>query len=334
MLFSNRLIPILALFLCFTLLPATILADTKIPSSPSINEVVIDGRWTMPNEWTDATEFSDTRGKRLFGYFFIKDDKEFVYVLIDYIADKTIDDEDFAKMRFDGSNDKALPTETGCSPFGSCYGDIPGTPPQVNDYIISMVWNGGTVSRIIAQGNGKEWVEAEKIPSRIKTASTNDAENDPHSNSPHLLYEFAIPRSIFGNISEIGFSSFVVDKGERNLGRAYMSIPSLGSYFKPLSWVTLSLATPYKEPTLPPTTTSPMPTSTPTPTPNTTNPSPTITTTKTTVIKTTTEVPVPNDSFFTQIPVGYIILGGIIVIISITLAGILFIKKRSPSKEN
>ncbi|MCW3974887.1 MAG: hypothetical protein NWE86_01415, partial [Candidatus Bathyarchaeota archaeon] len=70
MLFSNRLIPILALFLCFTLLPATILADTKIPSSPSINEVVIDGRWTMPNEWTDATEFSDTRGKRLFGYFF------------------------------------------------------------------------------------------------------------------------------------------------------------------------------------------------------------------------------------------------------------------------
>ena len=332
MLFSNRLIPILALFLCLTLLPATaIAADTPIESSKSVNNVTIDGKWTSPNEWKDAVEYDNVRGKRNFGYILIKDDGQYIYALLDYIADETVDDGDLGRVRFDLSEEEKLtPREERAKALGDCgcTGDIPGSSPEPHDFIFSVEWNGGKNDLKIWQGNGSEWVLTEKKPSGFLSASSNDVMNDPYSNESHMIYEFAVPRAIWGDVQELGFSAFGLDKGERNLNRAYMALPDQGSYLKPFVWASLPLATPYEKDTA--TTTSPAPTKTtasPTPTPKTTTtPSPTITTPSPTITQ-TPEKP-SDETMFSQIPGGYLTIGGIIALIVIALVGILVYKRK------
>ena len=273
--------------------------EVTIFSHASVIETTIDGKWTSSNEWVDAIKFDlkkrfyDNSSKRFFsgttlGHFLIKDDKEFLYVMIDYVADKNIEDYDSARLRLDVNNDKAY-------------------APQFDDYMIELIWEKNSVKKTIWQGDGVDWTPSRKYLEGLKASSTNDVEGDPYSDSPHLIYEFAIPRDIFGFKSEIGFSVSALDYS-RTLAKSYegngrdvsdfrfISIPSFSNYKRPYTWIDLSFATPYEKlSSISIPTTTPLPKSSPIVTPKL---KPTIT-----ILPTRTpEEVTTSDSLITSIP--------------------------------
>ena len=182
-------------FLFIILLPSKSFAAFNILSSTSHNNVEIDGKWTTPNEWKDATEFSVKRGMYILGYIFIKDDGQNLYVLIDCIKDTSKDHDDMGLLRIDSSMNKEVAQMTGC-PIGGCPGFLPGPSPQADDYVVSLDWSTGVSSKTIWQGNGTGWVLSKKEFGGIKASSSSNVEFNPYNNQSHIIYEFVIPREI------------------------------------------------------------------------------------------------------------------------------------------
>lgn len=233
-------------------------SENEIISSLSVNPVTIDGMWTTEDEWEDAAEFSEEGA-----IFSIKDDEEFLYVLLDFLGDETLTTGDLGGLSLDMQNCKA-------------------DSPQVDDISAGLVHGYPTPKNElwVFQGNGTQWTliwrdtwETDD-PLKIVSASTNITENNPYSKSPHVIYEFAIPKKLFRNMSEIGFSAYMEDREASGELRSQVSLPKTADYF-PISWATLSFATnvgetvtPTESPTTPtPTETPPRETETPTPTP-------------------------------------------------------------------
>jgi hypothetical protein len=239
------------------------MATSSFVSSPSINKIIIDGKWTEKNEWSDASEFSYQRGKNVFGYFLIKDDGEFLYVMIDFVSDRTIDDQDIGRLRFDTENDKGWGNLSGCQINGSCVGE-PGMAPMQDDYMIDLIWNEGSANQIIFKGSGTEWIPLKENNPAVQAATSNDSNNNPYSNMPHLIYEFAIPRQLFKNKTEIGFSAYAKNKGERDLKKNYLMIPETAHNLIPITWANLTLKNSFGSTEIDSNTTT---TFTPTPTP-------------------------------------------------------------------
>ncbi len=303
--------------------------EATIFSHASVIEVTIDGKWTSSNEWIDAIKFDlkkrfyDNSSKRFFsgttlGHFLIKDDKEFLYVMIDYVADKNIEDYDSARLRLDIDNDKTY-------------------APQFDDYMIELIWEKNSVKKTIWQGDGTDWTPSRKNLEGLKASSTNDAEGDPYSDSPHLIYEFAIPRDIFEFKSEIGFSASALDYS-RTLAKSYegngrdvidfrfISIPSFSNYKRPYTWIDLSFATPYEKlSSISTPTTTPLPESSPIVTP-TLSPIPTLFPT------TPEEAPTTSDSLITSVPSRppsvIIVIATIVIILAIILVYSLYRGKK------
>jgi hypothetical protein len=295
-----------------------------ILSPPSVNEVTIDGKWTTSNEWEDAIEFPIKFGftHYIFGYFLIKDTEEFLYVMIDYTPDVTLEDGDSGRIRLDIDND------------GS-------NSPKTDDYIISIEWNENDTGISVQQGNGSEWIMPTNIPEGIKGASTNNGENNPYSRNQHLIYEFAIPRNIIGNEPVIGFSATAVDPSverARAIERSettrprYISFPDGSHYQKPSTWAKLQFSTTFEEKSNSESPSNPRPDSTPTPSP-TPNPEPTQ---KPTPKPTTTPEPSPTTTpeesqeglFISKLPGGYLALVSVMIMIIIILAAFFFKRRK------
>ncbi len=217
--FAHRLGILFALLLCFLVIVQPTVATTSISSSPSTNDVTVDGKWTTAGEWDNATELQARGGA---GYVRIKDDGQFLYILIDFTSDTTLDEKDMARVRFDVNNDKA-------------------NRPQTDDYMILADWNGGTLIQRTAQGNGRVWTAA-KQDLGAEVASSIDSVNDPYSSQPHMIYEFAIPREVFEDRSEVGFSATVGHR-MRTLEAHFINLPRRHHYLNPSTWATLSFAT-------------------------------------------------------------------------------------------
>jgi hypothetical protein len=315
---------LIAIFLLYCTLSINIgLCTTSISSSKFFNEVTIDGKWTTQDEWNDAEEVSVYGRshikfhKTLIGVFLIKDDNKFLYIMVDFIGDKTLEENDSGSIRFDINSDKA-------------------NSPQSDDIMIVLKWTAKSVKETIWKGNGKDWLLVEDIPYKIEIASTNDAENDPYYGSPHIIYEFAIPREIFGIKEIIGFSAGAADwssvrghsyTGGDNYGPhpRQISISTYVHYKKPSTWIELSFATQYEENILI-TTTTKLPSNVTTTKSATSTPlpkslpsasySPTITTHE------------PEDRTTLQIPGDSLTVIGIIAIILIIAIGLLALRVR------
>lgn len=219
--FSVRLGLFSSIFLIFCLTSAeTGLAAVTISSSRSIHDVTIDGKWTTTNEWSDTTELQ-ARGRA--GYVCIKDDDRFLYVLMDFTSDTGLDDGDLARVRFDVNDDKSQ-------------------RPQVDDYVTLVDWMGGVMQTRTVQGSGTGWVLT-KNDLGAKVASTNDPGNDPYSDQPHRIYEFAVPRTVFGDRVGTGFSLTMGDK-MRTSEANFINLPRKHNYLNPSTWATLKFATP------------------------------------------------------------------------------------------
>jgi hypothetical protein len=311
---KNNLILFIVVLMSFTLTLSPVFAIMNAPSSPSINEVTIDGKWTNAEEWTDATEYSvktSSASGNFLGYILIKDDGEFLYVMIDYIADKTIEDNDEGRVRFDINNDKT-------------------DNLLQDDYIFTMTWKTKNATMNMLQGDGEDWISVQKIPSGIEAATTNDRENNPYSDYPHIIYEFIIPREFFGEKSEVGFSVIALDwsrmraqihedDGLNVIRPRTLIFPEYSSNRKSSTWSNLTFATIFEKPTPTPT---PKPSPTPSPTP------------KPTQTPTPKPIPGPTPPFATgillidRIPGGILGLVGFISLISIIIVAVIIFVMR------
>jgi len=198
--------------------------EPEITSQVSVNPVTIDGMWTTEDEWSDAAEFLEEGA-----IFAIKDDTEFLYVLMDFIEDKSMQSGDLGGINLDLYNDKA-------------------DKPQPDDFSVSLIhsYPEGTKSWIF-QGNGTHWIVIWKEdmdiadPLGIMSSSTNITSNNPYSTSPHVIYEFAIPRFIFKDASQTGFTIFLEDREASGELRLAVNLPKTADYY-PASWATLKFA--------------------------------------------------------------------------------------------
>jgi hypothetical protein len=219
-----------ALLVCliFVLAPLTYgygQSESEITSQPSVNPVTIDGMWTTENEWSDAVKFLEEGA-----VFAIKDDAKFLYILMDFTEDKNMESGDLGGINLDLYNDKA-------------------DKPQPDDFSISLIhsYPEGTKGWIF-QGNGTNWIVVWKEdmnipdPLGIMSASTNITSNNPYSTSPHVIYEFAIPRFIFKDASQTGFTVFLEDREASGELRLAVNLPKTADYY-PASWATLTFAT-------------------------------------------------------------------------------------------
>lgn len=163
----------------------------KIMCYSSSSVVVVDGKWTTPQEWEDAAEVSGVSGV----YFRVKHDESFIYFLFDHILDSQLDPgtsperRDQCGVRLDLNHDG-------------------GSKPLSDDRSFAIQYNpvrskGVTVDLFVAFGTDTGWSRGTLTSSGSVfwgDAST-DASNNSRSKSPHAMYEMKIPKSVLANVT-------------------------------------------------------------------------------------------------------------------------------------
>jgi len=155
--------------------------------------VTIDGKWTTPDEWSDAvgvTMFLGLNSNYGNGtaYLYAKHDANNFYFLIDYVSATTLYPNDSVALEIDPLHDG-------------------GNIPQPDDrYIYSIYPSGGGM---INGTGGNDWSCCSYLPAGVKVAmSMNTSPNLPQ---PHEITEIQIPFSIFPGLQDtIGFAAAAI----------------------------------------------------------------------------------------------------------------------------
>lgn len=168
--------------------------DVIVTLSSSMKDIIFDGKWTFTREWKESglSEISTKHGMIILR---TSHWQNYVYILLDVVFDKTIDEgADRAIVCFDSNNDKTK-------------------LPQVDDYCFEAVLGG---KRSFAYQGGSPLAlngNFERIPNPegfIGIGSVSD-ENDRYSKIPHASYEFRIPIDLIDRKDIYGFYASVYD---------------------------------------------------------------------------------------------------------------------------
>lgn len=149
---------------------------TKASIPISTNPLTIDGRWTDAQEWSDTCEIVAPEM-----YWKLRHDDSYIAALFDFVGDKELN---------------AFPDPKNCDSAGIQIDTMKdgGTTPQPDDYSFQILWLSPEKPTLVTQqGTGNGWKDA---PPLLAGASSMDASNNPYSTTPHLIYEFLIPKSI------------------------------------------------------------------------------------------------------------------------------------------
>jgi len=223
---KRTLVLLSILILILMAAPASVQAGKgmKVTSSTLKNPVTVDGKWTTVDEWTDAVDF-DCGG---YGWIALKDDSDFLYVLVDYTRDTGPGAGDFAWIVWDQRNDG-------------------GSKPRSDDYDLLMSYENKTsYDLFFYQGTGTGWGNPKPASSLgVTGASSTDATNDPYSNAAHLVYEFRVPRLVLDNstvVTTIGFYTGALNAANNR----WIALPRDADYRKPdtLGQLTFSIPIP------------------------------------------------------------------------------------------
>lgn len=236
-------------------------------------------------------------------YCRVKHDGQYLYVLFDSVSDS-----------------KAGGTDKNWDFLGVAI-DVDmngGDTPQEDDMWYYHNWAWGNPKTYQETGNGTDWKTLDRIDFTGKYSTI--AENDPYSNSAHLIGEFKIPLS---SETRVGFQAEVYDYH----GRSVMIWPQDTQYTVPRIWGILEVSQQTKTEAIQLTST-PTPTETPTatetPTPKETpTASPTIT-------QTPTKTPTSSPTQQATQPTGFDMntIGIVAIIIIIIAAAAFFVTKR------
>jgi len=181
--------PILTLFfisIILIIIIPTVSAQKELNCPHSINEVIIDGVWGE-SEWDEAKEIpliSVYEDGGMTSWVRIKNDETYFYAIIDFTSTPILVCDDGAAIIFD--------TEYNL-----------GDKPQKDDFRFYLPCEGKSSMEI---GTGYQFVWKNRLPEGyIADMSFGPS---PHSNSPHPIYEFRIPLSIFpSDTNQVGFTA-------------------------------------------------------------------------------------------------------------------------------
>lgn len=168
--------------------------DVIVTLSSSMENIIFDGKWTFEREWKESGLFEISTEH---GMIILRTShwQNYVYILLDVVFDKTIDEgADRAIVCFDSNNDKTK-------------------LPQVDDYCFeavlggkrSFTYQGG--SPLALNGNFETIPNPEGF---IGIGGVSD-ENDRYSKIPHASYEFRIPIDLIDRKDIYGFYASVYD---------------------------------------------------------------------------------------------------------------------------
>ena len=180
---GKALVSVLSLALLFVLISSAILLQVgsrqTVTCPKLVRDVTIDGKWTSPQEWTDASEFPLTFAQGTGqAYFSMKHDSNNFYVLVDFVSRTNTVVGDTALVVVDTLNDG-------------------GKEIKDDDLAILIRWNTPTVSMGAMQWHGWMTQNWQLLPSGYEAISSTEAQNDPHSTASHQIYEFKIPKTTF-----------------------------------------------------------------------------------------------------------------------------------------
>jgi hypothetical protein len=162
-----------------------------ITSPLSSNPVTIDGKWTTPDEWSDAVVVkmyfgitSTTQGNGT-AYLYAKHDASNFYFLIDFISATTLSPaQDGGAVQIDSKHDG-------------------GNTAGPDDVRFEAMWAGGSMA-IGTGGSDLSWDHP--LPSGVHVAFSMSS--SPNSATPHEVSEFEIPFSTFPQLQNtIGFAA-------------------------------------------------------------------------------------------------------------------------------
>jgi hypothetical protein len=164
------------------------------------NSVVLDGRWTTPEEWQDSEQITlaayigpatpyEWTGNGT-AYARTKHDNNFLYILIDFVSAGKAEKDDGGLVMLDGEHDADPILDN-------------------DDFGFQITWTSTATTRLDAyRGDSGSWVSI-PIPGGAQGASSLDASNDPNLDVRHPTYEFKIQMSLFQSANKIGFSAGV-----------------------------------------------------------------------------------------------------------------------------
>jgi len=142
--------------------------------------VTVDGKWTIPDEWTDS--INTTLG--LANRFHVKHDDGFLYFLIDYVSDRTMSNGDVSWVYVDTKNDG-------------------GSAPRTDDYGFTVGYSGGFFAEMTI-GTGTGWGPQTRPITGFFGSIGWDASLDPYSTTSHRIYEYKIPKVVLGESTKVG----------------------------------------------------------------------------------------------------------------------------------
>ncbi|MGH9910017.1 MAG: hypothetical protein ACRD32_05205 [Nitrososphaerales archaeon] len=161
--------------------------DNMLIIPNTANPPRIDGVWSTSTEWTDASETKIVENG-MTAYLRAKHDERFVYVLIDFVSDQSLDESgDWAVLCFDTKN-----------------GD--GKAPLNDDYCFYIATRTNRITSGIMQGNGKGWtgIQDAKLVGQFAKMSYSHFSMYDNTNM-HVSSEFKIPLRSYGLEEKMGF---------------------------------------------------------------------------------------------------------------------------------
>ena len=187
-----------AFVLITSLLPSSFAQEIPITKSEAMKNVIFDGKWTFTFEWkpTSLTEIATESGPI---YIRTAHYENYIYVMIDTIADKTINNnEDNALVCFDSKYDNSI-------------------LPDTNDYCFLTNFTPVTLFNIFRekpitlQGSVDGTLEIIENHKDLIALGTVSDVNDRYSPVPHTSFEFRIPLDVIGRSDRYGFFLSVFD---------------------------------------------------------------------------------------------------------------------------
>jgi len=184
----------LILFISFENILATS-EPILITVSPSMENVIFDGKWTNLSEWKQSSYNLYTFDDEMVIHLRTAHFGDYIYVFIDPVNDITFDKNmDEATVCIDGKNNKNKLHDT-------------------DDFCFSVLLENNNGS--VFQGNNLNgsMISMKKIlnPDNFIAISTISDENDRYSKTPRPSYEFKIPIGLFGRSDNYGFYISVYD---------------------------------------------------------------------------------------------------------------------------
>jgi len=194
---------LLLALISFTVFVPVSVARDSLAVPRLVNPVTIDGKWTTPDEWSDTQRVSMhvAEGPESTGFLRIKNDDQYLYLLVDFISDTT----------------PAIRQTRGEPVHWSFDGVSVGIDEHANEQKPKPVGDRDDFAECVSGSRcvliELKWLSGYSAPQPVTPSDAGidgvmsyDATSDPDLETPHAIYELAIPVETFASPSAIRVS--------------------------------------------------------------------------------------------------------------------------------